>query len=606
MDLSYEQFKSPTNKSSSLKLDLSYEAFKNPPEKKPGFWSELGTDVWKAIKEPFLSAPAKQVGEIPTLTTVEGGKEALQAGVDVLSSAIQDSANRNIKAIEGWTDPNTGKLQEAVNIGSAGVGILNALFAGMTAPIKVATKLPTVENIAKSAESFFGAIGVTGGKISKKSIDVLPISDEAKEIITPLAEEIGALAAQIVGGKYSGKILDAKKTELSIKTAQIEEVVKSEKTLQPEPTVSTPEPVIKPEITTPDLLTQAKNYATPEEFVKAQGMPVYHGGSLSGEINLNKSNFNKTFYISDSADYAKSFGGNKSVVSELRLSPEAKLADMRKPDQSLISQLVEKIKTKEAKNKPYSDKNFSFYPYSTTDVITGIRQGKAHFAELPQIKDILRELGYDGQITAEVPYAKNIGIWNKDIIKTSSQLTDIWKKANEGAQNTSGLAQTTKTEAQAVGMKVDFEDMPGYSQRNQTTAAKLADDFVSNSPDNAKAVLEGNMNPPDGLLVGDVYSALKRTYLKTGDVAGIMGLIRSKANDVATYFGQQVKAFDSGIRITDPVAAIKIISESRAKNKGIKNVESIVAKESSSIKESVKKSLRDNRTWEDFVNQIKC
>lgn len=458
MDLSYEQFKSPTNKSSSLKLDLSYEAFKNPPEKKPGFWSELGTDVWKAIKEPFLSAPAKQVGEIPTLTTVEGGKEALQAGVDVLSSAIQDSANRNIKAIEGWTDPNTGKLQEAVNIGSAGVGILNALFAGMTAPIKVATKLPTVENIAKSAESFFGAIGVTGGKISKKSIDVLPISDEAKEIITPLAEEIGALAAQIVAGKYTGNMLESKKSELATKSAQVEHIINDNK--------------IDPHFD-----------STPP-------------------------------------------GGKTSVG----------ITESQKPP----------IET-EAINKQEP---------VTTPTVSGVSPAG-------------------------------------EVVKT-----DVMQK--------SSLAETTKTEAQAVGMKVDFEDMPGYSQRNQTTAAKLADDFVSNSPDNAKAVLEGNMNPPDGLLVGDVYSAIKRTYLKTGDVTGIMGLIRSKANDVATYFGQQVKAFDSGIRITDPVAAIKIISESRAKNKGIKNVESIVAKESSSIKESVKKSLRDNRTWEDFVNQIKC
>lgn len=151
-----------------------------------------------------------------------------------------------------------------------------------------------------------------------------------------------------------------------------------------------------------------------------EGQTLYHAGSKIDEVNLRKSNFDKTFYMTENADYAKSFGGNKSVLNEMKIDPKAKLADMRKPTSELIEQIRAAIAKETSKNVPYGDKNFSFYPYTEKQVLQGIADGKAHFAELPQIKQILRKLGYDGQITAEVPYAKNIGVWNKDVVRPAS------------------------------------------------------------------------------------------------------------------------------------------------------------------------------------------
>jgi len=197
---------------------------------------------------------------------------------------------------------------------------------------------------------------------------------------------------------------------------------------------------------TPDKLsTEAKKYKSAEEFVKAQPK-LYHAGTADiKEVNLNKSNFSKTFYLSDNAEYAKSFGSNKSSLNEMVLDSKANLADMRNPSIELINKIEGMAKgtptgrTFNIKkpdetfiNVPETPKNsISFSPYSIDKVIQEIKDGKAHFAELPEIKKILKKLGYDGQITAEVPYAKNIGIWNKDAIKTKSQLTDIWNKANK-------------------------------------------------------------------------------------------------------------------------------------------------------------------------------
>jgi len=128
--------------------------------------------------------------------------------------------------------------------------------------------------------------------------------------------------------------------------------------------------------------------------------------------------------------------------NEMTLDPKANLADMRKPSPELVSQIDQMTKGRttgktinikkpdgsyvgisEVKDRTY------FGSFSQEQVIQGIKDGKAYFAELPEVKAVLKKLGYDGQITSEVPYAKNIGIWNKDVIKTKSQLTDIWNQA---------------------------------------------------------------------------------------------------------------------------------------------------------------------------------
>jgi hypothetical protein len=166
-----------------------------------------------------------------------------------------------------------------------------------------------------------------------------------------------------------------------------------------------------------------------------KGEVLYHGGSKIDEVKLGKGNFSKTFYMSDDPNYAKSFGGKNSVVNKMELSPNANLADMRKPSDELINKIDEiasGTKTGKTLKIQRPDGSFvsvpetpkdsvSFHPYSKEQVIQGLKDGKANFAELPEVKKILKDLGYDGQITSEVPYAKNVGIWNKDVVKKASQ-----------------------------------------------------------------------------------------------------------------------------------------------------------------------------------------
>ncbi len=206
---------------------------------------------------------------------------------------------------------------------------------------------------------------------------------------------------------------------------------------------------LKPQ--TDDLLVEARKYKSAEEFVKAQGTPVYHGGTKIDEVGNMKSKWG-AFYMTDNPTYAKSYGGNKSVLNEMVITPKAKLADLIKPSDDLIKQIDEIISPKatgETIKIKKPDGSFVEVPktkgglsnpvHSSADIIQGIKDGKSYYAEMPEVKEALKKLGYDGMITQESKFGANYGVWNKDVIKTKSQLTDIWNKAQESKPQTKTL-----------------------------------------------------------------------------------------------------------------------------------------------------------------------
>jgi hypothetical protein len=144
---------------------------------------------------------------------------------------------------------------------------------------------------------------------------------------------------------------------------------------------------------------------------------LYHGGSKIDDINLSKSNWDDTFYMSNNKDYAKSYGGNDSVLNKIELSDEANLIDLRKPTTKQVDDIVKQIEIEKGKPqyKGYG-KSFDFHPYTQSQVIEGIKQGKAHFIEHPKVKKILKDMGYDGMKSAESTMGDNIGVWNKKLL----------------------------------------------------------------------------------------------------------------------------------------------------------------------------------------------
>lgn len=135
---------------------------------------------------------------------------------------------------------------------------------------------------------------------------------------------------------------------------------------------------------TADLTSQAKNYPTPEEFVKAQGTPVYHGSNASDVIKK------EGFKIIPS-EYARGYGDG-IYFTETRSNAKG------------YGDVVE----------AYAPKNLKLYNATEADTYR------------IDTKNLIKE-GYDG---VRLPGGGGFTIFNPQNIKTRSQLIEIWKKAN--------------------------------------------------------------------------------------------------------------------------------------------------------------------------------
>lgn len=352
-----------------------------------------------------------------------------------------------------------------------------------------------------------------------------------------------------------------------------------------------------------------------------RGEILYHGGSKIDEVKLGKGNFSKTFYMSDDPNYAKSFGGKNSVVNKMELSPNANLADMRKPSDELINKIDEiasgtntgktlKIQRPDGSfvSVPETPKDsVSFHPYSKEQVIQGLRDGKANFAELPEVKKILKDLGYDGQITSEVPYAKNVGVWNKDVVKLSQPLQEggvkIPRTENPSAIPTvegTGKVKTRKA-SETLQRNLESQGIEGnkpeqYRQAVHSVRNPNADEFLKSNRELAKEVALGNAHV-DGIIPEDVLAAVTRSGDKEliAEVATNTSLI----ND-ATEMGRRIEAWKQ-MNVDNPVRVISDITKDRVKSVGEKKI----AKATEKLKVETKVKLK-LETAQSLLDKLIC
>ena len=150
------------------------------------------------------------------------------------------------------------------------------------------------------------------------------------------------------------------------------------------------------------LSSEARKYKTAEEFVGAQRQKVFRGGK-SNEIT------EKGLSVSTNEQVAKEFAlARKGTVSELYISPSAKIVDIYDiPTLAQDKAIFDYNKV----NPPFADKGFMS--------VEGKYQIAAKWA---------REHGYDA---VKLPTEGEIRIVNPDVLKTKSQLTDIWNKAQK-------------------------------------------------------------------------------------------------------------------------------------------------------------------------------
>ena len=175
------------------------------------------------------------------------------------------------------------------------------------------------------------------------------------------------------------------------------------------------------------LLTEAKKYKSAEEFVKSQPT-VYHGTSLENANKINSEGFRTGAGKGVSGETSNDF----IYATENKVS-----ADRYVSDRLGIKNPTTVSGSFNGKVLVIPGKMADFEAFGEASKKLGVplgkdSQGSLTMLDMPAIKRAMQEQGY-GAISFSDRYAngsKALAIL-PDQIKTKSQLTDIWKKANK-------------------------------------------------------------------------------------------------------------------------------------------------------------------------------
>ena len=267
--------------------------------------------------------------------------------------------------------------------------------------------------------------------------------------------------------------------------------------------VNTPETAISSKVAEipkgqESLYQEARKYKSAEEFVKAQGQTVYRGGTKLDVSKINDEGLPVTF----DNKVAEQFARSKNQFAE---SPAGQIMGYQK-GQNVVESYQLSSTAKIATRSDIPDNVFNVYKQANP--LT-----KPELAE-PIITKWAKENGYDaidfrtlGKTSAK---EAEIKVLNPDILKTKSQLTDIWKKAHQ-EQSPTQTPQTpaeaktpskiaTSIEQKAIEQKLTqgFDGIAGYDKITIKDQAEKAAKVMEN-PDEALNIIRGDKPLPDGL-----------------------------------------------------------------------------------------------------------
>lgn len=191
------------------------------------------------VKDAFTSAPEQSINPVV----------GIKAGVNSLSDSISQAGDSVSNTWDVYHNEHASALDKGIATGETGMKLVGAIFSPVTAALSAAQTLPVVGHVATAINGFFGALGGAGGALGTDTIDGLPVSEETKAKLKPLAGEIGALVAQIgagkIGGdaykKFTGKVNEVTKTLAADPAVKGEAVApKTEAALVASPEVAKP------------------------------------------------------------------------------------------------------------------------------------------------------------------------------------------------------------------------------------------------------------------------------------------------------------------------------------------------------------------------------
>lgn len=257
------------------------------------------------------------------------------------------------------------------------------------ARIIVREKLP--ENVKSIYDDYGSLLSLTkmGEKALKSGINtnMIGLAGEGMRMLTtPIATLSGTAVSKIgtAARKLGTKLLPKGKGEI-LKTTSLKS---AKKQLDP-------------------LIQEAKKYKSADEFIKAQGTFVYRGGDTALDTSRGSG---RGISVSDKETAGLFIPPKGGVVDEAILPKTAKILKESDIPKNLQDAYIKKAKVLADPN------NFSK------------KLQQSVIDKQQAIIDYARKNDFDA---VEFPFEKEIRVIKPDVLKTKSQLIDIWKKANK-------------------------------------------------------------------------------------------------------------------------------------------------------------------------------
>lgn len=242
-----------------------------------------------------------------------------------------------------------------------------------------------------------------------------------------------------------------------------------------------------------DLVQEAKKYKSAEDFVKAQGVPVYHGTNQDFKTfskrllgNNTKANSAKegTFFTSDFSeaqaysDYAgKSLIANEKLFDKKvkKLNKEIESAQRNKEwsiAESKTTELEDFYYEKTRDNPEDNRKVIEAYLKNKNPLVHDFKGQLANVGEVTNVLKKAKEEGYDSVILKNIDdnpsktktsnfRSDHTIIFDVKHIKTKSQLEQIWRDANKPS-----IREAIKANKGSVNIGSIIEDIKAKGYKN--------------------------------------------------------------------------------------------------------------------------------------------
>jgi len=326
-----------------------------------------------------------------------------------------------------------------------------------------------------------------------------PLESSVKAI-TP---KTGLVGQDPKTGRFFGTLLGGEKTQ-SLGIPSISRQNTANTTITTVPKKVIPNTTIKTS-TKSSLLEEAKKFKSADEFIEAQPK-VYHG-SLEGRVTKLE---DKPFFVSPDKNMARSYGkeisnfylkdGKKADLQDVELLKKVVGIENYNKGESIFKKLNIQTQEKVLKNN-LSGLKRDFLSKSDESLLSDYL-----FVEKPtntavvfrqkQIQDKLKKLGFDyyenrtgyGDTDFGASYMGSqkpeIIVLNKDILKTKSQLKDIWNKENKN-KSLGGASHKMSTAKTTYNKNANFEVIE-TDVTNGTFFSREADKWLRSSDYDAK------------------------------------------------------------------------------------------------------------------------